>query len=254
VNGCTEIRDLMGPVLDREASPSEVEQVHAHLAECDECAGIFEAMSVVVGAGDLVMSGLEPPPHLAAELADSPCRRWLGLLYMAVDREISQSNLDRLLSHLESCPACREAWHDLTLIHQVGEAMRPPGYLLRACVEVRNAVSRIPILGRRTATAAAYVLALVTSLAIGNPTIIAQDLQATAAEHVSRAANGFSEVAADGRGEARVLLWRALSWGEEQVVAVRGWIDRLRDRDSDDTPAAGAADGPNEPTSQGETP
>jgi len=250
---CTEIRDLFGLVLDHEATEAEVERVQTHLAACDDCAGLFEAMTSVVDVNGL-MATLEPPSHLAADLAESPCRRWLGLLYQAVDREISTTNLERLLTHLESCSSCRQVWHDLTLIRQVGEAMTPPGYLLRKCIEVRNAVARIPILGRRTATAAAYVLALVTSLAIGNPTIIAQDLQASAVERVSRAANGVSDVAADGRGEVRVLLWRVMRWGEGKVTAVRDWIDDIRNDDTVPNRPENATERTPAPTSQGEAP
>jgi predicted anti-sigma-YlaC factor YlaD len=233
VNRCSDIRDLFGPALENEAGPVEIEQVHSHVAECSECAELFDAMKLVIGAGDF-MEDVEPPPHLEEDLSSTPCRRWLGLLYQAVDREISPANLDRLLTHLEDCPTCRQVWHDLTLVHQVGEAMVPPNHLLSKCISVRDAIARIPILGRRTATAAAYILALVTSLAIGNPTIIAQDFQAVAAEKVSRAASGVSEVAADGRGEFRVLMWRAMQWGEQRIDTVRGWVDQLTNNDDTD--------------------
>ena len=253
MSGCEAIRELMGPVLDGDASPAEADRLRAHLEHCDECADVFEAMATVVGAGKL-LAEVEPPSNLAAEISDSPCRRWLGLLYQAVDREISQANLERLLSHLEGCPACRRIWHDLTLIHQVGEAMTPPGHLLRACVAVRNRLAQIPILGRRTATAAAYLLALVTSLVVGNPTTIAQDVQATAVERVSRAASEVGQVAADGRGEARVLLWRAMRWGEERLAAVQSWIDLLRDKDSDETAPGDRPEPDPGPTPQGDAP
>jgi predicted anti-sigma-YlaC factor YlaD len=243
VSGCSRIRDLFGPVLEDQATVEEIERVHAHLAECSSCEELFEAMQLVIGAGDC-MSDVEPPDHLEHDLSASPCRRWLGLLYQAVDREISQANLERLLGHLESCTSCRQVWHDLTLIHQVGDAMVPPNHLLQRCIAVRDTIARIPILNRRTATAAAYVLALVTSLAIGNPTIIAQDLQAVAVDRVSRATTGVSEVAADGRGEVRVLLWRAMKWGEGRIDTARGWIDQLRgnDRQTDESDEVAAPD------------
>lgn len=233
---CADIRELLGPVLEGDASPEQTELVAAHVADCAECAELYEAMTMVVGAGEL-LDDLAPPPHLGSELASSPCRRWLGLLFQAVDREITQLNLERLLPHLEACESCRQVWHDLTLIHQVGDAMAPPAHLRDACIRARDAVRRIAVLPRRTATAAAYVLALLASLAIGNPTIIAQDLQATATQHVSWAASEVSEVAQEGRGEVRVLLWRAMRWGEARIDAVRGVIDRLTDDD-----ATGAAD------------
>jgi len=230
MSDCSEIRALFSAVLDDEATPAEVDTVTSHTASCADCAELFQTASMIVGAGrDL--DGIEPPPQLSAELAASPCRRWLGLLFTAVDREISETNLERLLAHLESCESCRQVWHDLTLIHQVGDAMAPPTHLLDACVRVREAVARIVVLPRRTATAAAYVLALLASLAIGNPTIIAEDLQATATQRVSWAASEVSDVAADGRGEARVLLWRAMNWGKTRIDTVRGWIDELTDDD-----------------------
>jgi hypothetical protein len=126
--------------------------------------------------------------------------------------------------------------------------MEPPSHLAGTCVRVREAISRITILPRRTATAAAYVLALLATLAIGNPTIIAQEVQAVAAEGVSRAATGVSEVAADGRGEARVALWRAMRWGESKIDAIRGWVDELRDNDE----TTGDVDAPPDVTPQGE--
>jgi len=251
VNACTELRDLFAAVLENEAAPADVELVRSHIDGCAECSELFDAMAMIVGAGDF-LGDVEPPPRLGAELASSPCRRWLGLLYQAVDREISPANLDRLLPHLESCPSCRQVWHDLTLIHQVGDAMTPPNYLLQKCIMVREAIARITILPRRTATAAAYVLALLASLAIGNPTIIAQDLHSVATEQVAKAASGVSEVAADGRGEARVALWRAMKWGENKIDAVLGLFNQLRNDDDNDTGAA-AAEPVDEKNPQGES-
>jgi predicted anti-sigma-YlaC factor YlaD len=250
VNTCTDIRDLFASVLENEAGEAEVERVRAHIDECAECAELYDAMGMVVGAGAF-MADLEPPPHIGEELASSPCRRWLGLLYQAVDREISQPNLERLLTHLEACPSCRRVWHDLSLIHQVGDAMAPPNHLLNKCITVRDAIAKITILPRRTATAAAYILALLASLAIGNPTIVAQDLHSAASEKVAKAATGVSEVAADGRGEARVALWRAMRWGEEKIDAVRGWVSRVTN--DDDNAGDATADPATEPNPQGES-
>lgn len=237
MSNCTEIRDLFSAVLENEATEAEVGQVRTHIDGCAECAELYDAMGTIVGAGDF-LADVEPPSHIGEELASSPCRRWLGLLFQAVDREISQPNLERLLTHLGSCPSCRRVWHDLTLIHQVGDAMTPPNHLLQKCIKVRDTVARITVLPRRTATAAAYVLALLASLAIGNPTIIAQDLHSVASEKVAKAATGVSEVAADGRGEFRVALWRAMNWGEKKVDTVRGFVDRLR---NDDNTTGGAS-------------
>jgi predicted anti-sigma-YlaC factor YlaD len=249
VTACSEIRELLAAVLENEAGAAETERVRAHVAGCAECAELLDAMASVVGP-DALLERLEPPAHLAEELAASPCRRWLGLLHQAVDREITQTNLERLLPHLEGCAGCRRVWHDLTLIHQVSDAMVPPKHLGARCIRVRDAIARIAILPRRTATAAAYLLALAASLAIGNPAIIAQDLQATATEQVGRAASEVGEVAAHGRGEVRVALWRAMRWGESRIDAVRGWIDDLG---NDDAATGGDAVGPDQ-NPQGDNP
>jgi len=251
VNTCTELRELFPAVLENEATQAEIARVRGHIDGCAECAALFDAMAMVIGAGAF-LADVEPPPQLADELASSPCRRWLGLLYQAVDRECSPANLERLLSHLESCPSCRQVWHDLSLIHQVGEAMSPPNHLLQKCITVRNAVARIAVLPRRTATAAAYILALLASVAIGNPTIIAQDLHSVASDQVAKAASGVSEVAADGRGEARVALWRAMQWGGGKIDAVIDWIDRIRN-DNDDNAGEAATDSAHNTNSQGES-
>lgn len=243
MNTCTELRELFPAVLEDAATDAEIERVRAHVDGCADCAELFEAMGMVIGAGAL-LADADPPPGLADELASSPCRRWLGLLYQAVDREIAPPNLERLLTHLESCQSCRQVWHDLSLIHQVGEVMAPPNHLLQKCIMVRDAVAKITVLPRRTATAAAYILALLASVAIGNPTIIAQDLHSVATEKVAKAATGVSEVAADGRGEARVALWRAMQWGEKKIDSVIDWIDLVRNNDNnaDEAAADPAAD------------
>jgi hypothetical protein len=250
VSGCTEIRDLFSAVLDNEATAEESARVRTHLDACMGCAELFDAMRTVVGAGEF-LANIDPPSHLGEEISSSPCNRWLVLLYQAVDREISQTNLERLLTHLEACPSCRQVWHDLTLIHQVGDSMEPPNHLLQKCIKVRDAVANITVLPRRTAVAAAYILAMMASLAIGNPTIIAQDLHSAASERVAKAATDVSEVAADGRGEVRVALWRAMRWGGEKIETVRGWVDRLRD--NDDQPGEVPAEPAQEPNMQGES-
>jgi len=75
------------------------------------------------------------------------------------------------------------------------------------------------------ATAAAYFLAVLTSLVIGNPVTLARS---GAGEAVGRVAEVVStevgEVAEHGRGEARIMLWRMWKWGERKVEAVRDFV------------------------------
>jgi len=223
--GCTDIRDLLSLYLEGELEEEQAITVREHLAECEDCAGIMETLESIVEAGS-ALDDLEPPDHLLADLASSPCTRWLGLLFQAVDREISQHNLERLLTHLEACPSCRRTWQDLTLVHQVSDAMEPSQYLLKRCIAAREKRTEArPLLNRRMATAAAYLLAVLTSLVIGNPVTLARsgagDAVGRVAEAVSTEVSGVAE---SGRGEARIMLWRVWKWGERKVEAVRDFV------------------------------
>jgi len=238
---CTDARDLLSLYLDGELEEEKTCAVRDHLADCSECTELAETMELITGAG-ADLAGLEPPEHLAGDLQASPCRRWMGLLFQAVDREISQHNLERLLTHLEACPICRRAWQDLTLIHQVSDAMEPPRYLVNLCIRAREKRAKVrPILNRRIATAAAYLLAVLTSLIIGNPVTLARS-QAVA----DVVTTDVSEVAEQGRGEARIMLWRVWKWGERKVEAVRDFVSTSDEKDDSD--AGDNAEGQGEST------
>lgn len=223
---CTDVRDLFSLYLDGELEEEKACAVRDHLADCSECTELTETMELIAGVG-AALAGVEPPDHLAGDLQASPCRRWMGLLFQAVDREISQHNLERLLTHLEACPSCRRAWQDLTLIHQVSEAMEPPPHLVNLCIRAREKRPGVrPILNRRLATAAAYLLAVLTSLIIGNPVTLARS-QAVANVVTAE----VSDVAEQGRGEARIMLWRVWKWGERKVEAVRDFVSKSDEQD-----------------------
>jgi predicted anti-sigma-YlaC factor YlaD len=215
---CDDIRERLSSYLDGELEAGDVRDVERHLAECTECADLRHALGFV---SETVrhLQKLEPPPRLTAELVASPCRHWLGLLMSAIDREVDNENLDRLLGHLEKCPSCTRIWTDLSLVHQVGEAMLPPAGLVERCVAARSTPRVRPVMSRRAAVAAAYALAVVASLLVLNPVSIArspdvQRVAATVTEEVNL-------VAEEGRGELRVMVWRAWQWGNRQVAAVR---------------------------------
>jgi hypothetical protein len=222
VSRCDDLRELFGAYLEGDLDDARTAEVREHLAACEECSGLAETMQELMTAG-AGMASLEAPDGLTDELASSPCSLWLRLLFQAVDHEISDANLERLLAHLEGCEGCRRTWQDLTLIHQVGEAMRPSQYVLRRCISARNRTPAAqPILSRRLAVAAAYLLAVLTSLVVGNPVTLARSQAAPAVERVAEVVTTeVAEVAQQGRGEVRVMLWRVWKWGEDKVDAVR---------------------------------
>jgi anti-sigma factor RsiW len=224
---CTDLRELLSQYIEDELDAQQARTVEDHLAGCEECAELAEAMREVIGFG-ADLSGLEPPEGLADDLMSSPCRLWLGLLFQAVDREISKHNLERLLTHLEACPSCRGAWQDLTLIHQVGDAMVAPPSLVNKCISAREKRPGMPrILNRRLATAAAYFLAVFTSLVVGNPVTLARSQAAPAVERVAQQiSQEVSGVAEQGKGEVRVMMWRLWKWGERKVDGVRQFVSK----------------------------
>jgi len=240
---CADLRELLSLYLEGELDETRAGEVQIHLAACSECAELAETMAEVMGAGS-ALGTLEPPDRLAADLAASPCRLWLGLLFQAVDHEISQHNLERLLTHLESCPSCRRTWQDLTLMHQVGDAVEPSEYLLTRCINSRERKPRTtPILNRRLATAAAYLLAVLTSLIVGNPVTLARSQAVPAVERVADVVTSeVAGVAQQGRGEVRIMLWRVWKWGEDKVDAVRAYLtpdrkDDINDENAVENPA-----------------
>jgi predicted anti-sigma-YlaC factor YlaD len=228
---CEDIRERLSAFVDGELEARDALEVEQHLAECIECADLGHGLDFLTETAALLRN-LEPPTRLAADIAASPCRRWLGLLVSAMDRDIDDHNLERLLGHLEACPSCTRIWTDLALVHQVGDALVPPAGLAERCAAVRRRLKIPPIISRRAAVAAAYVLAVVASLVVGNPVSIArspvvQRMASTVSDEVNLVAEG-------GRGEIRVMMWRAWRWGNRQAAAIREMLSL--DRDDSDTP------------------
>lgn len=237
MNRCDSIRDLFSAYLEEDLESRLVEEVESHLEECKSCSSFFEDFRDLIGPGP-ILAQLEEPPYLDQEISSSPCRRWLGLLFSAADREISEANVDRLFNHLESCTPCREAWNDMTLIHQVSEAIEAPQHLISRCLNPFRRRSARRVLGKRTATAAAYFLAILVSLAIGNP-VTARYETSTVQKVTEVVGSEVSNAAQAGKGEVRVMLWRALSLGQRTADAVRTTWNRMNN-------APAAADDANE--------
>jgi predicted anti-sigma-YlaC factor YlaD len=238
VSGCDRIRELLAAAVDAPLASGEARRVEEHLDRCDDCRSWAEDLRAwrddLVAAGD----GLEPPDGLGAAIASSPCHRWLSLLFEAVDHRISDANLERLLGHLDRCPDCRGAWTDLTLLHQTGEILEPADHLTAACVAAPWRKRRtVRLLERRTVVAAAYILAVTASLVVGNPVLIARTSPPETVEQVA------AEVATDGRGEARVMLWRVWQAATRGAAAVHDLLEPiLPDRDDEAQNAENSTD------------
>ncbi len=230
MTACDALRELLPAYAFGELEATEAATVRKHLAGCATCRELVETLSFIAG-GTTPLGDLEAPDTLVDEIALNPCRRWLGLLFAAVDHDLPEEQLERLLSHLEGCPACRRTWADLTLMHQVGEALTPPpGLVERSGSPTRWRLPR-RVLGVRTATAAAYLLAVLTSLLVGNPVSLARYQASQAVDHVATTIHTeVTEAADSGQGELKVMLYRAWRWGTRQAEAIKHLLPGSQDK------------------------
>jgi len=230
VTRCDDVRTLFSAYLEGGLADAEIARVEEHVAACSSCSGLLEALRTVLAAG-ADLEGLEPPQAVASAVSASPCAHWLTLLYRAVDHELVPEALATLLNHLEACESCRAAWDDIALIRQVGSALEPPAQLVAKCRTAPFRRFRTPrrVMGVRTATAAAYLLAIATTLMVGNPVTLARNEAGNVFEKAQTAVHhSLKQLASDGKGELRVMIWRFWQWGERQVQATR---DLLRGED-----------------------
>ncbi len=233
MNTCEHIRNAMTAHLDGELIAADEDRFLAHIESCVECAETLEAMEMITGAGSL-LEDIHPSPVVIDTLTGFSCSRWLNLLFSAVDRDIEEENLERLLAHLEDCEGCRHTWNDMTLVRQLSLALTPPLGLKKRCTQLRKPVTKTSIMGKRTAVAAAYFLAVLTSLVIGNPVILARNPAAhsvlNAVENVS---TGVEVVTSSSKGEFRVMLGRAWHWGSQKASSLHEAIQNItNDNDS----------------------
>jgi len=225
MSSCDVWREYFGEAIEEGSvrAPGFVE----HLEDCDDCRSLFEVYTDLFSDSPW-LAELPAPAGLASVVSGSPCARWLRRLYAAVDRESAEADLGALFDHLESCSECRRVWVDFSLIREVGECLKAPDGLVEACLRHQRPRRIRPVLGRMTASAAAYFLAVLASLVIGNPVTFARYNQATATVQQIRAVVSpeVSAVAVSGRGELRVMLWRCLLWGEQQMKTIEdAWTE-----------------------------
>lgn len=216
MKSCEDYRGLFSEALE---GGSEVKAtLQAHLERCEDCRRLFDEFSSLF-SGPALLDGLPAPEQMSVELVASPCTRWLRRLFSAIDRELPEEELGELFEHLESCPDCRRAWGDLSLIHQLSDAIQAPESLVQLCLRHEAPRRFRQVLGRKTASAAAYFLAVLASLVIGNPVSFARYSQATATVQQLRSVVSpeVSEVARSGRGELRLMLWRSLRFGQKAM-------------------------------------
>lgn len=222
---CDELLDFL-----ETGDPGELPAALAHHA--DGCAACREALDRLRGLaeGAAVMAGLHAPPELVERLRRMPrlaaeCERAQDLLAEALDGELDEPARRELMGHLHGCAACRTTWEAFATLREVGRDTRARARLRAIAalppsqrIEGRR---RLAVFDLRLATAAAYLLAALTVMLIGNPASFAR---ATGA-NVDRA-TFYARAAVENRlqglaGDALDTLTDGAAWASR--VALGAW-------------------------------
>jgi len=178
MRNCDELLDFL-----ETGDPGELpESLARHAEGCDACR---EALDRVRGLaeGAAALAAVHAPPELVERLRRMPrlpveCERAQDLLAEALDGELDEPARRELMGHLHSCTACRAAWEAFATLRAVGHDTRA-GARLRAVAALppRQRIEgrrRLAFFDLRLATAAAYLLAALTVMLIGNPASFAR--------------------------------------------------------------------------------
>jgi len=225
MRACDELLDFL-----ETGDPAGLPAPLAHHAE--ECAGCRDALDRLRGLADgaAVMAGLHAPPELVERLRRMPrlpadCERAQDLLAEALDGALDEPARRELMGHLHGCAACRTTWEAFATLREVGRDTRARARLRAvAALPPRQRIEgrrRLAFFDLRLATAAAYVLAALTVMLIGNPASFAR---ATGA-NVDRA-TFYARAAVENRleglaGDAFDRLTDGAAWASR--VALGAW-------------------------------
>lgn len=216
MNLCTELREQLEAVLDGTLSA----QLAGHLAGCPACSHIV-AQARAARENSRSMASARAPSALTDHLKRLPrlpqaCEHVQILVAAALDGELPDSDRTLLLQHLHGCPGCLASWEAFATLREAGaHAHLQP--LRRAALAIApwrrlDARRRRPLFDLRLATAAAYLVAAVTVVAISNPATVA------------RASNAGFERAAVYAGAAVENRWQSYSRQLAEAAAnARGW-------------------------------
>lgn len=153
-----------------------------HLETCADCQSTVRRARQS-GEGGAMLRPLRAPAELKARLKamtrlPASCEQAVERFGAALRGELNASEQTELLAHLRACRACQGSWEALATLREVGSLTRiadPARAALSVHPRLRITVRRqYRTFDLRLATAAAYLLAALTVLLIGNPTQIAR--------------------------------------------------------------------------------
>jgi hypothetical protein len=178
MTSCDELLALL-ETGDPDRLPPALER---HAADCRACG---EALDRIRGLADgaAALARVHAPQELLERLRRMPrlpaeCERAQELLGGALDGELDEAGRRDLMGHMYGCPGCRGAWEAFATLREVGRDTRV-GARLRAVAALppRQRIEsrrRLAFFDLRLATAAAYLLAALTVMLVGNPASLAR--------------------------------------------------------------------------------
>lgn len=157
-------------------------ELERHAADCDACR---EALDRIRGLaeGTAALAHVRAPAELLDRLRRMPrlpaeCERAQELLGGALDGELDDTGRRELMGHLYGCAGCRGVWEAFATLREVGRAARVrPRLRAVAALPPRQRIEgrrRLAFFDLRLATAAAYLLAALTVMLVGNPASLAR--------------------------------------------------------------------------------
>lgn len=245
---CDDLLDL----LETEGHAELPAELAAHAQSCDDCREAVARAQGLAEAGHAVR-GVRAPAELVGRLKDMrrlplACEHATELISAALDGELSPAGREELVAHLHACPACQTAWEALATLQEVGRVTRvAPRLRARLALHPRNRIDarrRPRIFDLRLATAAAYLVAAMTVMLIGNPASIARASSASVekAQLYTRAAVENRLDSLTRRGRTAILS--AKDWIDERATAAWQQAGRVvRPRGTNPTPPADVTKG-----------
>lgn len=233
--------DLLRQDLEAAVAGELDPELARHLEECADCRDAVRR-AARCEEGGAMLHIVRAPAELKAKLkamARLPheCEQALEWFSPALDGELDAAGQRQLLGHLRDCRTCQAAWEAMATLREVGSLTQlPKGVRHALAVHPRERISvrrrRRPF-DLRLVTAAAYLLAALTVLLIGNPAQIAKasNVPVERAAVYTRAAveNRFDSLTRRLRAGASAVCARAGDLAEDAWHAVRDVFGRTHE-------------------------
>ncbi len=224
-------------LLDRlEAGRTELPaELAAHAQVCDDCGQALARAQGLDEAGHAVR-GLRAPADLVGRIKDMrrlplACEQAIELTSVALDGDLGPAGREELVAHLHACASCGAMWEAMATMQEVGR-LTPVGTRLRArlAVHPRHRVDvrrRSSLFDLRLATAAAYLIAAMSVVLIGNPASIARASSAGVEK-----AQLYTRAAVENRVDslarrAKTVVLSAQDWLTDSASAAWNQVNRL---------------------------